>query len=102
MLLDEKMGRTDTGGTAPEKESRKWIAYATTAMLCFTACNEAISEITSRSGPLCILYFSLGSLLSGLFYNLYFSYRNYRKGRTLSALSTADGDRSDAGKFWLN
>lgn len=63
-----------------------WIVYAFAACICFTACNTAISEITSRSGPLCILYFSLGSLLSGATYNYLHCFKNCRT----------------QGRFWLD
>ena len=57
--------------TQIKKPSKAWIFYASAATICFTACNTTISEITEKSGPLCILYFSMGSLLSGLLYNLF-------------------------------
>lgn len=68
-------------------KSKKWILYAVSATICFTACNTAISEITARSGPLCILYFSLGSLVSGAGYNLIHCFKNWRQ---------------EGGTFWLN
>lgn len=70
-------------------ESKRWIAFAFAATLCFTACNTAISEITARSGPLCILYFSLGSFLSGAVYNYLHCFKNWRK-------------EGGGGKFWLD
>lgn len=55
-----------------------WVVYALSAALCFTICNEAISEITSKVGPACIFYFSLGSILTSAAYHLFFSFKNYR------------------------
>ena len=54
-----------------------WIVYAFGAAFCFTLCNAAISEITSKVGPLCIFYFASGSILCGAVYNILQSYKNY-------------------------
>ena len=71
-------GKNNKEEPSEKKKSNKWIFYAFAATICFTACNTAISEITSRSGPLCILYFSLGAMLSGAIYNLMHCIRNWR------------------------
>jgi len=56
--------------TQKPREGSKWILFAFGACACFTACNAAISEITSKAGPACIFYFASGSIVTGLVYNI--------------------------------
>jgi len=55
-----------------------WILYAFGAAFLFTICNEAIAEITNKSGPLCIFYFSVGTIISSSAFNIYQCIKNYR------------------------
>ena len=46
-----------------------WILYAFGSAICFTIGNEAISEITSKIGPVCIFYFATGGVFCGILYH---------------------------------
>jgi hypothetical protein len=46
------------------------------AALCFTICNEAISEITQEAGPLCLFYFATGAAFTGLVYQFVMASKN--------------------------
>ena len=59
--------------------SKIWIAYAFGAALSFTISNEAISEITSKTGPVCIFYFSPGGVIAGVIYHFLNCIKNKRK-----------------------
>jgi len=71
--------------TQKVENKRIWIAYAFGAALCFTICNEAISEITSKTGPVCVFYFSSGGIVCGLIYHVFNCFRNI-ENRTNMAL----------------
>ena len=47
-----------------------WILYSFCAALSFTISNETISEITSKTGPVCIFYFSSGGIIAGAGFHL--------------------------------
>ena len=45
-----------------------WLKYAFGAMIGFTLCNAAISEVSGKVGPLCIFYFAPGTCLISIIY----------------------------------
>jgi hypothetical protein len=45
-----------------------WLKWAFSATLCFTLCNSAISEVAGKVGPLCILYFAPGTIVTSVVY----------------------------------
>jgi len=55
---------------APKLSGSKWLGFAFAACFCFTLCNAALSEITSKVGPACIFYFASGGIITGLVYNM--------------------------------
>lgn len=50
-----------------KEKKRNWVAYALEAATLFTICNVSIDFIGTK-GPAGILYFSVGTVISGLFY----------------------------------
>ena len=75
--VSEKTSNSDSGSEYSSCKTEEllgkrkvWIAWAFGAAIFFTLCNEAIAEITQTVGPLCMLYFSTGSLLASLVYHL--------------------------------
>lgn len=59
--------------------TNSWILHASLATLFFSLCNEAISEVAFFQGPLCLFYFSTGSVITGLIYNVYKAIGEYKK-----------------------
>ena len=62
----------------PNSKSKSWICYSLGAAICFAACNECISVITSKvSGPVALIYWSPGGIVGAIIYHLYYSIQNY-------------------------
>ena len=53
-----------------------WLKYAFGAMICFTLCNAAISEVSGKVGPLCIFYFAPGTIVTSIGYYIIRSCKN--------------------------
>ena len=68
----------EKGGDQETRETNVWIFWAFGAAFFFTICNEGIAETTQKVGPLCIFYFSTGSLATSIIFHLVSSARNYR------------------------
>lgn len=73
----QEQERRDDEMAKPQPKKQTWIVYAFGAAFCFTLCNAAISEITSKVGPLCIFYFASGSILCGAVFHGMKSYQNH-------------------------
>jgi len=71
MYVSNSIGTSD-------KKSKAWICYSLAAALCFAACNECISVITSKvSGPVTLIYWSPGGIVGAIIYHLFSSIQNY-------------------------
>ena len=57
-----------------------WIMFAIGASIGFALCNTSLSSITLKVGPICVLYFASGSIITGLIHHLVGSIRNYQNG----------------------
>lgn len=76
-MKKELIEQTDnTQEEASTTTGRVWVLWGFSAAICFTACNTAISEITTSVGPLCIFYFAPGSIIASLIYHIIKSYKN--------------------------
>lgn len=77
------MGKTQqetNAGKEPVRYTKKpernaWLKYAFGAMMCFTLCNEAISEVSGKVGPLCLFYFAPGTIVISIFYYAFAWYK---------------------------
>lgn len=88
MSFDKELAQTFNDAPLENKQrkgSKKslcepWILFSFSAAICFTACNESITMITTAVGPLCIFYFISGNIIAGLIYFFNKSCQNYQSG----------------------
>lgn len=74
--MTKVLQETDANRMTKPAVRNAWLNYAFSAMICFTVCNAAISEVSGKVGPLCIFYFAPGTLVTSLVYYLIRSFKN--------------------------